>query len=74
MRVFTASCKDSKYGYEMVASECSYNVACDYIERNLEYKITKCSKDIMRGLTEIKTTDNITFVYDEARGFLMRKD
>lgn len=74
MQVFTASCKDNKYGYEMVVSECSYNFACDYIERKLEYKITKCSKDIMRGLTEIKTTDNIIFIYDEVRGFLMRKE
>ena len=74
MQIFTSICKDNKYGYEMVASECSYNFACDYIEKTLEYKITKCSKEIMRGLTEIKTANDITFVYDEVRGFLMRKD
>jgi len=73
MRIFTSVCKDNKYGYEMIASECSYNFACNYIERNLNYKISKCSKDIMRGLTEIETK-NITFVYDEDRGYLMRKE
>ena len=73
MQIFTSVCKDNKYGYEMVASECSYNFACNYIERNLNYKISKCSKDIMRGLTEIETK-NITFVYDEDRGYLMRKE
>ena len=75
MKFYTRSCKDSKYGYEMVASECnSYYIACLYIQRKLEYEITKCSKDVMRGLTEIKTTDDITFVYDEVRGYLMRKE
>ena len=73
MRIFTSVCKDNKYGYEMIASECSYNFACNYIERNLNHKISKCSKDIMRGLTEIETK-NITFVYDEDRGYLMRKE
>lgn len=74
MRIFTSVCKDDKYGYEMIASECSYNFACDYIERNLNCRISKCSKDIMRGLTEIETAKNITFVYDENRGYLMRKE
>lgn len=35
MRRFNSSCIDSKTGYEMILSECSYNMACDWLSREL---------------------------------------
>lgn len=31
MRIFDTQCRDNKTGFIMVASECSYNMACDYL-------------------------------------------
>ena len=36
MRKFTVECKDTKTGLSMVLSECSYNMACDWLHRTLE--------------------------------------
>lgn len=44
MRKFVTSCKDDKTGYEMILSECSYNEACDWLEK----EIAKCGYEIIR--------------------------
>lgn len=73
MWVFNTVCIDSKTRMQMVLSECSYNMACDWLEQ--------------QGFTEYETFENvgneiwltfskpkeITFVYDEERGYLLMK-
>lgn len=76
MRKFMVECTDTKTGLSMVLSECSYNVACDFLERELR----KYHKDILdcrvsregktKGMTRIRTTSR-TFYYDEERGYLL---
>lgn len=39
MKVFTAFCMDEKTGYEMVLSEVSYNVAMEWLQRDIEKSI-----------------------------------
>lgn len=74
MRIFTSLCKDTITGHRMVLSDCSYNAACMYLEGlNADnklgaYKGTECgSRDVVKLVFE-----NALFLYDEARGYLMR--
>lgn len=82
MRIYDTSFKDSKTGLEMVLSEVSYNVACDYLMQimyNREIYRTEANTKI--GLTEIWTGEWIQdihsyrnirkFYYDEERGYLL---
>ena len=39
MKVFTAFCVDEKTGYEMVLSDVSYNVAMEWLQRDIEKSI-----------------------------------
>lgn len=79
MRVFTTECKDSVTGYAMVLSECSYNMACDWLERTLKkygrvvWDVNKYEGDDLVYLRTGEHWGNLcrTFVYDESRGFLM---
>ena len=83
MRRFMASCKDSKTGYSMVLSECSYNMAVQWLhdilwENGIE--ICRCFMND-KGLHEIWTAkfdDHICnyvpcrhYFYDESRGYLL---
>lgn len=57
MRVFKTSTKDSKTGYEMILSECSYNMACNWLQLVLEksdYSISGTSP-YSKGLIAIFT-------------------
>jgi hypothetical protein len=74
MRKFTALCRDTVTGHRMVLSDCSFNAACMYLEglnadnKLGEYKGTECgSRDVVKLVFE-----NALFLYDEARGYLMR--
>lgn len=82
MRKFTTECKDDKTGYSMVLSECSYNMAVDWLERTLKkYGVEICgiSWDQKRNLIELysgrpdKNGLNLSrkYFYDEARGYLL---
>ena len=71
MREFKTMCKDTKTGMQMVLSECSYNMACDWLQRKgfTEYeKFERVGDEIW--LTFIKPTEKL-FVYDEVRGYLL---
>ena len=77
MRKFTAECTDKKTGYSMVLSGCSYNMACDFLERELHKKgicILDCEV-ASNGLVRIRTIRanhlRRTFYYDEERGYLL---
>ena len=81
MRVFQTEMKDTKTGHSMVLSECSYNMAMDWLSREL----AKYGSEIYRteihisGLVYIwtgiykkdKCTAKRMFFYDEARGYLL---
>ena len=71
MREFKVMCKDTKTGMEMVLSECSYNMACDWLERKgfTEYDKFECVGDTI-WITFSKPNDRL-FVYDETRGYLL---
>lgn len=84
MRVFTAECKDSITGYAMVLTDCSYNMACDWLERELnkyDVDIYECKNDSKTGYTVLKTGQYSsilneyvpcrTYYYDESRGYLL---
>ena len=77
MRRFVVSCKDSKTGYEVILSECSYNMACDWLERELaKVGLWVEQARTRNNLVEILTVDkNLlrgrTFFYDESRGYLL---
>ena len=86
MRVFTTECKDSVTGYAMVLSECSYNMACDWLERTLKkYKVEiyDCRVNSKTGFIELTTGkfyDSLgryelcrRYFYDEIRGYLLGK-
>lgn len=71
MREFTSMCKDTKTGMQMVLSECSYNMACSWLEGKgySEYEKFECVGDEV-WLTFSKPNERL-FVYDEARGYLL---
>ena len=68
MREFRTMCKDTKTGLQMVLSEASYNMACDWLESKGygEYdKFETVGNEIW-----ITYGDKL-FVYDEERGYLL---
>lgn len=87
MRVFTTLCKDEKTGYQMVLSECSYNMAMDWLERKVKKELIdpgfhhyisshngiKLIKIVVDSWHEgvQKYVENRIFYYDEDRGYLM---
>lgn len=77
MKVFTTLCKDDKTGFQMILSECSYNMAMDWLDKKLKKTNMWIEQTRVRdGLTEILITDKHllrgrTFYYDEERGYLL---
>ena len=80
MRVFKTYCKDDKTGYEMILSEVSYNMACDWLSRTLAkvgYEITRTEQHIKSGLMYIWSNNVVSdaqgrmYYYDEERGYLL---
>ena len=81
MRVFTAEVKDSVSGYAMILSECSYNMAMDWLEKTLRKygaKITHAETVMQTNgmrVTLIQTAKNgkecRKYFYDEQRGVLL---
>lgn len=76
MKKFTTTCIDSITGARMVLSECSFNAACMFLEglnfdnKLGEYKGTECAS---RYVSKI-VFEKAVFLYDEERGYLMRKE
>ena len=71
MREFRTSCIDNVTGMEMVLSECSYNMACDWLERKgfTHYNYFEvCGTET---ILEFTTPKKRTFIYDEERGILL---
>lgn len=84
MRKFTTECKDDKTGLSMVLSECSYNMAMDWLVKELEkygVEIYRCEYDYRKEMYVIFTGEFShiladfkpcrRYFYDEERGYLL---
>lgn len=82
MRKFTALTKDSITGYQVILSECSYNMAMDWLERECQkygYQIHSAQGYSEPGMENARAVivdfpDGKyfrTFYYDEDRGYLL---
>lgn len=79
MRKFDISCRDALTGYEMILSECSYNMACDWLSQELDklgMEVYQCAYNGSTDMYELNTRDNECvpgrkFYYDETRGYLL---
>lgn len=84
MKAFTTECKDSITNYAMILSECSYNMACDWLERTLKkygVEIYDCRINSKTGFMELATGKYSSalgrfepcrkYFYDEIRGYLL---
>lgn len=76
MKKFTTLCKDVITGAEMVLCECSFNQACAYLEGlNADNKFGKYKGTEVGSKNVCKLVfEKSTFLYDEERGYLMRKE
>ena len=81
MKVFTTECKDDKTIYSMVLSDCSYNMAMDWLQRTLAKYKYEIYRTEMRtdGMVQIWTgrwyrksySRARCYFYDETRGILL---
>ena len=70
MRLLTVSCKDNLTGLELIACECSYNIACSYLESKMPKDSFLGCETIDMNTTKIKFKQR-NFIHDEKRGFLL---
>lgn len=73
MRVFTTTVKDSQSDLYIIANECSFNMACSYLEeQNKDNRFGKFLRTEFgtRDITKL-VFEKRTFFYDESRGYLM---
>lgn len=67
------STKDEKTGYELILSDCSYNMAMYWLEAAIKklghIPNIECHKECS-GIMKIETSGR-TFFYDEDRGYLL---
>ena len=71
MREFTATCVDMKTRMTMVLSECSYNKACDWLERHGFTTYDKFEAWMGMVVMQFSKPAEKIFVYDEERGYLL---
>ena len=79
MKIYTASCIDSKTRMEIILSDCSYNNACYYLEGNyfnsIDGKIKtrwdrRTDRILIFAVDEKENIISRVFCYDEIRGLL----
>ena len=71
MREFKTTCIDTETGMEMILSECSYNMACDWLESKGFTQYDKFDNTVRFTTFEFSKPAKRTFVYDEERGYLL---
>lgn len=80
MKIYTASCIDSKTRMEIILSDCSYNNACYFLEGNyfnsIDGKIKirwdrRTDRILIFAVDEKENIISRVFCYDEARGLLL---
>lgn len=76
MRRFTTLCIDKVTGAEMILYDCSFNAACMFLEgENADNHLGKYKGTEFVSIYVSKLVfENATFLYDEERGVLMRKN
>jgi len=70
MRAFKTLCKDAKTGMEMILSETSFNMACDYLSRIPGLGLLLGTEKAENNMTNIYFEKRV-FAYDEDRGYLL---
>ena len=68
MRIFSAMCLDNETGFQMIASECSFNDACCYLSKSTGERCLSTKKEREHYLFEFSKR---SFIYDEKRGDLL---
>ena len=76
MKLYHTICIDSVRNLPLIASECSFNMACEYVNKNIEEVISVKSEETnnWKDMTYVITTQNFHFIYDESRGVLMKQE
>lgn len=79
MKIMTTSCTDNITGFMILATDCSYNIAMDWLETEFfkyDIDIVDCKIDSITGYTKIRTVqyghESDNYYYDEIRGYLLR--
>ena len=73
MKIIKVQTRDNRSDMRVVATECSYNFACSYLESlNADNSLGKFigALPMSLSMTEIKY-ENKSFYYDEDRGYLL---
>ena len=76
MRRYAVATFDSKTGMRLIYSECSYNMACFQLEKEMfeYYGKIPISATPEGNMMRIEFTDDQIFYYDEERGYLLKKE
>lgn len=69
MKILKVLCVDVSTHMQIIASDCSYNFACSYLE-SIGAQVEKTKTDFRTNRT-ILFTDNGIYIYDENRGLLL---
>lgn len=71
-REFKTMCRDTKTGMQMVLSECSYNVAVDWLASKGFTEYDEFDTNWHEGNSEVWLRfGKKLFIYDETRGYLL---
>ena len=73
MREFKTVCIDNETQNEMVLSECSYNTACYWLMSKGFEEPERLENRSGKYYIYYVTPREITFIYDEDRGYLLRE-
>ena len=71
MRVMTSSIIDNETRNDLLAIECSYNQACYFLMQKGFDNPVSTESDLR--FTRIDFGNDTVFIYDEERGYLLRK-
>ena len=75
MRKFVTAVFDSKTNMRMIYSECSYNMACMELEKEMDTQgILLISAKSEGDMKRLEWSNGSVFYYDEERGYLMKKE
>lgn len=72
MKIFKVLCADVKTHLQVIAEDCSYNAACEYLASlGINFNNVKIKSDFRTNRTLIFTEQDF-YIYDENRGLLLR--
>ena len=69
MKIFKVLCVDVLTHMQIIATDCSYNFACGYLE-SIGAKVDEIKTDFRTNRT-LLFTDRGIYIYDENRGILL---